>query len=434
MHSDRRSFTKALVAGTSLAASASRVLGANDRIRVGIIGCGGMGTGNWRTFLSQPDVSPVAVCDVYDPFRQRAAELAKEKVADYKDFRHLLDRNDIDAVIVATPDHWHALLTVMACRAGKDVYVEKPLSLTVREGRVMVDTARKQKRIVQVGAQQRSGKHYAEAMKLIQEGALGAIHKISANWTRNMMPGFQPRELKTGLTSALDWDMWLGPAPYVGFDPLRFSYNWRWFWDYSGGQMTNWGAHSLDIARWALGAKAPTAIAAFGGRYELKDGGQTPDVQDALFSFPGCVVSWTGREINGVEALRPAPGIRPLLEFHGTKGNMVLTREEFTVTPEVWTGDGQDRRTPAMQPIKGTGGQLSQLHIRNFLDCVKSRKTPNADVEEGYNTIVMCHLGNIATKVGRVLRWDSETEEVIGDKEANQLLSRPYRKPWTLGA
>lgn len=289
---------------------------------------------------------------------------SREKVAAFRDFRKLLDRTDIDAVIVATPDHWHALLTVMACRSGKDVYVEKPLSLTVREGRVMVDTARQQKRIVQVGAQQRSGQHYFAAVKLIQDGVLGGVHKISATWARNMMPGFAPTELKSGLTKELDWDLWLGPAPQVPFDPLRFAYNWRWFWDYSGGQMTNWGAHSLDIARWALGAKAPTAVAAFGGRYELKDGGQTPDVQEALYSFPNCLVSWTGREINGVEALGAAPwnrrtGMRPLLEFHGTKGNMILTREGFEVTPEVWTGHAQDKITPAMQALKASGSGLS---------------------------------------------------------------------------
>ena len=426
---DRRSFA---AVATAASLSATRILGANDRVRVGIIGCGGMGTGLWRTFNSQPDVDPVAVCDVYDPFRERAARIPREKPEQFKDWRRLLDRKDIDAVIVATPDHWHALLTVAACRAGKDVYVEKPLALTIREGRKMVDAAREHKRIVQVGAQQRSGEHYAEAVRLIREGALGRVHKISAQWVRNMMPGFKPRELKDGLTSALDWDMWLGPAPSVPFDPLRFAYNWRWFWDYSGGQMSNWGAHSLDIARWALGAAAPDAVAAFGGRFELNDGGQTPDVQEAIYSFPGCVVSWSGREINGVEALRPSPGIRPLLEFHGTKGNMVLTREGFQVSPEVWTGDGQDRKTPAMQPLSAASGRQGERHVRNFLDCIKSRQLPNEDVEQGHLTAAMCHLGNIAMKVGRTLRWDPVKEEVIGDPEANRHLSRPYRAPWTL--
>jgi predicted dehydrogenase len=413
------------------------VLGANDRVRIGIIGCGGMGRGLWRNFLEQPDVTPAAVCDVYEPFRNRAVQMAKEKVDAFSDFRRLLDRKDIDAVIIATPDHWHALTTIYACRAGKDVYVEKPLSHTLREGRVMLDTARKHKRIVQVGAQQRSGEHYKIAIDLIRSGGLGAVHKISATWVRNMNPGFAPTELKGGLTKELDWDMWLGPAPYVPFDPFRFAYNWRWFWDYSGGQMTNWGAHSLDIARWALDAVAPTAVAGFGGRYELKDGGETPDVQEVLYTFPGCIVSWTSREINGVEAIRPLPpvksqGHRPLIEFHGTKGNMVLTRERFDVTPEVWTGHGQDGKTAAMQPMSSTGSNLGRNHARNFLDCVKSRNRPIADIEEGFRTAAMCQLGNIAMKVGRTLRWDAAKEEVTGDKEANGMLSKTYRKPWTL--
>ena len=301
---DRRTFSKTLAGGAYMALSASRILGANDRIGVGIIGCGGQGSGNWRNFLAQPDVTPVAVCDVFQPNRERAAAASKEKVAQYKDFRQLLDNKDVDAVIVSTPDHWHALLTIMACKAGKDVYVEKGLSSTIREGRVAVDTARKYKRIVQVGAQERSGDHYAKAVKLIQDGALGSVHRVSANWTRNMMPGFKSRQLKSGLTDALDWDMWLGPAPHVPFDPIRFSYNWRWFWDYSGGQMTNWGSHSLDIVRWALNVKTPTAVAAFGGRYELKDGGETPDVQDVIYSFPGCTVTWAGCEVSGFEPIR----------------------------------------------------------------------------------------------------------------------------------
>jgi predicted dehydrogenase len=430
---DRRTFSKTLAGGAYTALSASRVLGANDRIGVGIIGCGGQGSGNWRNFLAQPEVTPVAVCDVFQPNRERAAAASKEKVAQYKDFRQLLDNKDVDAVIVSTPDHWHALLTIMACKAGKDVYVEKGLSSTIREGRVAVDTARKYKRIVQVGAQERSGDHYAKAVKLIQDGALGAVHRVSANWTRNMMPGFKSRQLKAGLTDALDWDMWLGPAPHVAFDPIRFSYNWRWFWDYSGGQMTNWGSHSLDIVRWALNVKTPTAVAAFGGRYELKDGGETPDVQDVIYSFPGCTVTWAGCEVSGFEAIRYPDGdrrLKPLLEFHGTKGSMVLTRRGFEVTPQIWSGDEQDGK-PAMEPVKvaAAGGN----HVRNFLDCMKSRKLPICDVEEGHLTMVMCHLGNMSMKVGRTLYWDAKKEEVIGDKEANQLLTKQYRKPWTLG-
>jgi predicted dehydrogenase len=430
---NRRSFSKALAAGAYTVLSASRVLGANDQIRVGIIGSGGRGSGVWRDFLAQPDVTPVAVCDVYDPNRERAAAMCKDKVAQFKDFRQMLDRKDIDAVVIATPDHWHALQTILACKAGKDVYVEKGLSSTVREGRVAVDTARKYKRIVQVGAQERSGDHFAKAVKLIQDGALGSVRRVSANWTRNMMPGFNPRALKTGLTDALDWDMWLGPAPAVPFDPIRFSYNWRWFWDYSGGQMTNWGSHTLEVVRWALNVKTPTAVAAIGGRYELKDGGQTPDVQDVIYSFPGCTVTWAGCEVSGFESIRYPQNDRrakPLMEFHGTKGSMVLTRRGFEVTPEIWTGDDQDGK-PAMEPMSAAA--MGGSHVRNFLDCMRSRNLPNGDVEEGHYTMVMCHLANISMRVGRMLHWDAAKEECIGDKEANQLLTKPYRKPWTLG-
>jgi predicted dehydrogenase len=429
---NRRSFSKSL-AGGYLALSASRIQGANDRIGVGIIGCGGQGSGNWRNFLAQPDVTPIAVCDVYDTNRERAAAMSKDKVTQLKDFRQLLDRKDIDAVIIATPDHWHALQTIMACKAGKDVYVEKGLSSTVREGRIAVDTARKYNRIVQVGAQERSGDHFAQAVKLIQDGALGSIRRVSANWTRNMMPGFKPRALKAGLTDALDWDMWLGPAPARPFDPFRFSYNWRWFWDYSGGQMTNWGSHTLEVVRWALNVKTPTAVAAVGGRYELKDGGETPDVQDVIYSFPGCTVTWAGCEVSGFENIKYPQGdprSKPLMEFHGTKGSMALTRRGFEVTPEIWTGDDQDGK-PAMEPMKVSA--MGGSHVRNFLDCMKSRRLPNCDIEEGHYTMVMCHLANISMRVGRMLHWDAAKEECTGDKEANQLLTKPYRKPWTLG-
>jgi len=432
--SNRRAFTKALAGSALTAISASRVRGANDRVRVSLIGCGGMGTGVWRTFLAQPGVSPVAVCDVYDPFRERAAQAAKEKVTQYQDFRRLLDQKDIDAVIVATPDHWHAPMTILACKAGKDVYVEKPLSHTLAEGRAMVSAAREHKRVVQVGAQQRSGAHYAQAVDLVRAGALGGVHSVSANWHRNMMPGFQPRELKSGLTGALNWDLWLGPAPSVAFDPMRFAYNWRWYWDYSGGQMTNWGAHSLDIVRWALGAKAPTTVASMGGRYQLKDGGETPDIQQTIYSFPGCVVAWSASEISGFEPIRYPQGdprAKPLIEFHGTKGSMAVTRTGFWITPQIWTGDGAGRNAPAMEPH--TVAASGFPHARNFLDCVKSRQRPIADVEEGHLTAAMCHLGNIAMRLGRTLRWNHEKEEVVADSEANRWLSKPYRKPWSIG-
>jgi len=424
----RRDFTKTTVAaGAGAALSRMRILGANDRINIGIIGPGDRGMQIWPMFLKQPDVAPVAVCDVYQPYLNKAAAACNTKVTAHEDFRRLLEIKEIDAVIIATPDHWHALQTIMACQAGKDVYCEKPLSLTVVEGRKMVEAARKHNRVVQTGSQQRSGPHYQQAVKLIQEGAVGAVHKISASLTRNALPGFKPEEILTKeLPKALNWDLWLGPAPYVPYDPFRCHYHFRWFWAYSGGQMTNWGAHNLDIARWALNAKSPVAVAGFGGRYEIKDGGQTPDVQEALYHFDSgeqsCVVSWSGREINRARD--------EYLVFHGTKGTLNITRDGFTIEPETW----RKREKPEIEPMrmKGDGAESQVLHVRNFLDCVKSRRRPIADVEEGHLTAAMCHLGNIATRLGRSLKWNGEKEEIIGDKEASEMLSRPYRKPWRL--
>ncbi len=423
--STRRKFAAGIaISGAAAIWNGNAVLGANDRVRVGLIGCGGRGRGLWRTLLRKNIAEPVAVCDVYEPFLNRAVQATQGKATPFRDFRRLLDRKDIDAVIIASPDHWHALHTVMACRAGKDVYVEKPLCLMPHEGRAMVAAARRYNRIVQVGSQQRSGAHYAHAVELIRGGAIGAVHHITTHWTRNMMPGFRPLEIGPELPPSLDWDMWLGPAPKVAFDPFRCIYNYRWFRSYSGGQMMNWGAHSLDIARWALGAKAPAAVASFGGRFALNDGGETPDVQQTMYSFPKCVVSWVSREISA--------GNTTLLDFHGTQGTMTLTREGFAVAPEIWTGAGRAGKEPAMKPLQESSGDLDSRHIDNFLDCVKSRQRPNADVEEGHRTAVMCQLGNAAMRTGRVLRWDSEAEVVIGDAEANTVLHWEYRKPWTL--
>jgi myo-inositol 2-dehydrogenase / D-chiro-inositol 1-dehydrogenase len=418
-------FRSTIAVGAASALSATRVFGANDRIRIGLIGSGGRGREDWTTFLKEPDVEPVAVCDLYAPFRDKALAIAGDRAQGLKDFRRLLERKDIDAVIVATPDHWHALITMAACDAGKDVYCEKPLSLTVVEGRKMVEAARRNKRVVQTGSQQRSGAHYVQAMKLVQDGGIGEVHRIRAGMQRNIFPGLKPTEMANGIAPDFDWDMWLGPASRRDFDPLRCIYNFRWFWDYSGGQMTNWGAHHLDIARWIVGADAPTEVSGTGGRYALTDGGETPDVQEVLYQFPKVVVSWTASEI--------AEGKGFTLDIYGTKGMLSLTRGGFQVTPEMKAPPGSKEKQPLMEPLTAKGGDLNQAHARNFLECVKSRQRPSADVEEGHRTAAMCHLGNISMRLGRSIRWDAVTEQAIGDPEANHMLSRPYRAPWKLG-
>jgi predicted dehydrogenase len=429
---DRRQFVSTMALG---AAAYSRVLGANERINVGIIGAGGQGRGDWGRFIKQPEVNPVAVCDVYQPHLEKALATANGQAQGYKDFRKLLERKDIDAVIVATPDHWHAIPTIMACQAGKDVYVEKPLALTIKEGRAMVNAARKYKRVVQTGSQQRSGEHYARAVELIRGGKLGKIAHITAGHIRNSMPGFG-RYKDEPPPPELDWDMWLGPAPSRPYNKLRCIYNFRWFWDYSGGQMTNWGAHNLDIARWAMNVRSPVSVAAFGGRFALDDGGETPDVQEVMYQFPGFVLTWSVREMNGMSSGG--------FDFHGTKGNLSLSRGGFKVTAEKWatTDDAEetgkkkkvdkDDKKKMTEEMTDPGSEQPVAHVRNFLDCVKSRKRPNADVEEGHLSAILCHLGNIATRLGRSLKWDAEKEEIVGDGDANRWLSKEYRKPWVL--
>lgn len=418
---NRRDAIRTSFTVTALSAlGARRVMGANERIRLGLIGSGGRGKQDWTTFLKQPDVEPVAVCDLYDPFREAGIAISGGRAKGYLDFRTLLERKDIDAVIVATPDHWHALMTVAACAAGKDVYCEKPLSLTVSEGRKMVAAARRYNRVVQTGSQQRSGAHYAQAVKLIQDGAIGQVHRIEAGMQRNIFPGLKPTEMADGPLPSFDWDLWLGPAPKRAFDPFRCIYNFRWFWDYSGGQMTNWGAHHLDIARWIINAEAPSEIAGFGGRYALTDGGETPDIQKVTYQFPRVVINWTASEIG--------QGNPVTLDIFGTKGTLTLLRTGFSVLPET---AGKDQQ-PLMEALQAKGGNLEEAHARNFLESIKSRKRPSADVEEGHRSAVMCHLGNISTRLSRSIRWDATTEQAVGDVEANRMLDRPYRSPWRL--
>jgi len=446
----RRSFVKttATVAGLT-ALSASRVLGANERVGVGIIGFGLIGRIHTRSFMAQPDVKIVAVADTYQPRLDAAAEVVGGNLAKYRDFRRLLENKDVEAVVVATPDHWHALMTMMACAAGKDVYVEKPLTLFVREGRWMVDVARRTKRVVQVGTQNRSGPNFQRAREFVLQGRLGKIVSVQSNFFRNVAPGFgNPPDQEPPPT--LDWEMMLGPAPARRYNPNRGIYHFRWFWDYSGGQMTNLGQHSLDLVHWITGAKAPKSVYSTGGRFFLKDVGEVPDTQNAIIEYPGFTTVCQYRECT---AGRSGQGMGGLM-LHGTFGTMALSRAGFEVwaDPKVSPNNVVARVLPPGHPVGGpqpepepeqrqfwtepvkddTGDAMEDYgrHARNFLDCIKSRQTPASDLESGHRVATACHLANISMKNGRKIVWDAEREEIIGDPQANQSLVRPYRTPW----
>jgi predicted dehydrogenase len=427
------------------AASWQRVLGANERVGVGFIGYGLIGKRHLLDFQKQKDAFLVAVAEVHRGRRDEALAQIGKDAKGHSDFRKLLDSKDVDAVVISTPDHWHALQTMLACAAGKAVYVEKPLTLFVREGRWMLDVARRHKSVVQVGTQQRSGPHYQRAARLIRKGQLGKITSVRVGSFRNVMPGFgrpadgdPPREL--------DWEMWQGPAPKRRYNPNRALYHFRWFWDYSGGQMTNLAVHSLDVVHWFLGVTAATAVTSAGGRFSLQDNGETPDSQDTLIEYPGFTAVWSHREACSGQG-------KMALEFCGPRGSLTINRNGFVlagdrkIPPEnavpqfagahpaggpkrVNKSGPEELWTPSVEDRSGNPHQQLERQVRNFLDCVKSGKQPISDLESAHRVATVCHLANLSLRLGRRLRWDARKEEVIGDAEANRLLLRPYRAPW----
>ncbi len=442
----RRALLKGGAALALTAASYRRVLGANERVQLGFIGFGLIGKRHVLDFKARPDVDLVAVAEVHAGRLDEAAVTMGGSPRKHGDFRRLLDDPDVDAVVVSTPDHWHALMTMMACAAGKDVYVEKPLSLFVREGRWMVDAARRHGRVVQVGTQQRSGPHYQKARELIRNGHIGEVVSACMWSYRNIMPGFgspPDGDPPTGL----DYDLWLGPAPARLYNANRALYHFRWHWDYSGGQMTNLGQHSLDIVHWYLGTEAPRAVSSSGGRFALKDNGETPDTQVALFEYDGWTASWSCREASR------GPGPSSGLEFCGTRGTLTISRKGFAVTPDpevapeavvprfggahpVGGPSGSGVRpsgrmwTDAVEDRSGDEYDQFRRHAGNFLDAIRSRRDPISNLESGHRVATACHLANLSLRLGRKLRWDPDRERIVGDAEADSMLERPYRAPW----
>jgi predicted dehydrogenase len=435
----RREFVKwsaaGVVAGRLLSQPArlhARVPGANDRIRVALIGCGRQGSSDLGNAMKHPDVDVAAVCDVFEPNLAKVAATAPSAQR-YADFRRVLDRKDIDAVIIGSPDHWHALQTVLACEAGKDVYVEKPISVAIAEGRKMVQAARKHGRIVQAGTQQRSGKHFQQAAELVKAGRIGTVSQVRCWNFGNESPDGIGHTPDSAPPPGLDWDMWLGPAPKRPFNQNRFGVNpdrwssFRWFWDYAGGMMTDWGVHWLDIVQMAMGVDAPKYVSASGGKFVLKDDRETPDTLVATFQYPTFVCTYENRTSNA----NPINGKGGAILFHGTDGTLMIDRQGFEIIPEK-RGSG-DKAVDRMDALKVENSNQHHLdHMRDFLECVKSRKTPIADIEIGQRSTSTALLGNIAYRTGRRIEWDAERERIVGDRDAQRYVTREYRKGYTL--
>ncbi|HJZ94662.1 MAG TPA: Gfo/Idh/MocA family oxidoreductase [Gemmataceae bacterium] len=443
----RRDFTRAAGAtAVATALSAGRVLGANDRVRLGFIGLGNRGDQVLDAFLPHKDAQVVALCDIHQPYLDFAAKKAGGSPETLHDYRKLLERKDLDAVVIATPDHWHALMTVHACRAGKDVYVEKPLSLVVAEGRAMVKAARDTKRVVQVGIQRRSSPFCKEAADLVRDGGIGKVTAVRAFHVLNESPKGIGRPADEDPPRDFDWEAWLGPAPKRRYNKNRTFYRFRWFYDHSGGQLTNFGVHYLAQIQWALGADAPKAVVAMGGKFADYDNREVPDTLEVVWQYPGDTLL-TFSQFNATAA----PGAaRPCeIEFRGTRGTLYFNLNGYEVVPDVIYPNEVPARTPVDRAVekayrsggkpqiagKKVEGRINDAdHARNFLDCVKSRETPSCDVEYGHRCTTAALVGNIAHKLRAFLEWDAKAERFTNSDAGNKLLSYEYRAPYEFPA
>lgn len=421
----RRDFLHATaLASTALAMPSLHAQGANNRIRLGIIGPGGMGTNHLKNLVRNPEVEITWVCDVDSKRLEAAAKLAQGEAAKpprtTADMRKVLEDSSVDAVFVATPDHWHAPATLLALAAGKHVYVEKPCSHNLREGRLMIEAARKAKKVVQVGTQSRSTEHVQQAMAKLHGGAIGEVisAKVWNSQFRRNIGHVKPSEPP----AELDFDTWFGPAPKVPYQSNMLPGSWRWFHAFGEGDIGNDGVHDLDIGRWGLGMDThPTCIASLGGKYFHDDDQQWPDTQSVLFEYD--IGGGKKRLLSFEQRLWSdyhQEGFENGDAFYGTNGYMILGK-----------GGGwkiYDKKDKLREEAKGNPDLLA--HHRNFIECIRSGATPAADINEGHLSASLCHLANIATRTGKVIEFDPKAERITNDAEAHKMLAREYREHW----
>ena len=432
MHSDptvsRRQFLTTAAAGVlgpyvigSSAWGAAGRPSPSNRIAMAAIGLGGMGEGNLRGFLHNSDVQMLAVCDVdqrrrdaarsvvEDYYARRMPKGSYKGCAAYTDFRDIIARDDIDAVVISTPDHWHILPALAAARSGKDMYVEKPFTLTIQEGRVISDTVRRYGRVCQVGSQQRSEWRFRYACELVRNGRIGKLHTIRTGLAKGRSIGPQKPQ---PAPKWLAYDLWLGPAPWAPYTSKRCHYNFRFISDYSGGQVTNWGSHHNDIAQWGNGTE-------LSGPVEVEGRGNYP--KDGLYDV-AVTFEFTCTYANGVKLVASTKGGG--VRFEGTEGWIYVNRGRLDASPK-----------SLLSSVIGPNEihlYESRSHKRNFLDCIKTRSEPIAPAEIGHRSATVCHLGNVAMQLQRKVRWDPARERFVDDPEADRLIARPMRPPWRL--
>jgi predicted dehydrogenase len=430
-HENRRNFLQTTAAAV-LASRALPVLGANDRINMVVIGYGGRGRDHVNFLSGIPDCRIAGICDVDQAARERGAALVKKlqgsEPKTYADMHQVFDDKSIDAVSFATPNHWHALGTIWACQAGKDVYVEKPACHNIFEGRQMIAAARKYKRIVQVGSQSRSQPHKRLAIELLSQGIIGKLYMVKGLC-------FNPRKSightpDTPVPPGINWDIFLGPAPMRPFNMNRFHYNWHWFWDTGNGDIGNQGVHEMDIARWALkDAGLPAHVTSTGGKFLYQDDQETPNTQLATFEFGDSQLVFDVRGLitPGEGDVRRADHFVGNI-FYGSEGFLTLDGMGFRVY------QGRKRELVRDEPRKEPASEDTRPHMANFLAAVRSRdyKSLHADIEVGVASATYCHLANISYRVGRRLAIDRATGRFVNDPEANRMLTRNYRAPYVV--
>lgn len=464
--STRRDFIKKstlAVAGLSLSQRGfplvdidKKIIGANDKINTGFIGVGNRGTQLLHLFMEQPDCNIAGLCDVYQPYVSRnyaavnpryikdmgsripkMGENFPKSVKQYTDYRQMLDNKDIDAVCIATPDHWHALQTIDAIKAGKDVFVEKPLSKTIAEGRAMVEVGAKSNQIITVGLNRRGAPTFQKLAKEVPNGKIGKVTFAQASHVSNMFPKGIGKMGSEAPPSDFDWDMWLGPRAYRPYQYNIAPYMFRWWEDYAN-QISNNGVHYLDLIRWLIGEEAPTAISAHGGKFVVDDDRTIPDTMHVTYEFgSGVIVT-----INILEASSGSFLPSGFLELRGTKGTLYTGENDYKITPtkagqfQTWDklmdAENFSLKDDDTLLIDGSYKNSAFSLIRNFLDCVKSRKEPWATLEIGHRSTTLAHLGTIAMQTKQRLEWDGKKERFTNSNEANKLLSYKYRKPWKI--
>ena len=456
----RREFVKKsslVTAGATLGLSArpnSFIFGSNEKIRMGFIGVGNRGTQLLDWFMENKDVEVAALCDTYESYlrRDRSAvnqrfldigkvpkmgEIFSGKVNYYRDFRRLLEQKDIDAVCIATPDHWHAIQAIQAMEAGKDVYLEKPLTITIKEGRELVEAQKRTGKVVAVGLNRRGSSVYQKLAPEIQKGRIGKVTTARAIRQSNMAPDGIGRLGAEDPPADFNWDMWLGPRPYRPYQYNIAPYYFRWWKDYSS-QMGNWGVHYMDVIRWMIGEKAPKAITAIGGKFAVNDDRDIPDTMEVLFEFhSGTIIQFSiheagsGGKIEGGE-----------VELSGTKARLIADQNGYRIDP---SSAGQFQKWDKQTEEEAYALESDEAHgdlgikenstknlIRNFLDCVKTGDTPLCTLEEGHRSTSFAHLANISLETGMRIEWDAKKEKITNSKKANKLLHYEYRKPWKL--